>query len=294
MKLSKKQLTTQWLHSWPIEDWGACIHCGLPLHQEDSSFVCPHHHRFDGAKQGYYYLSKTKLSPTKYDKELFNARRHIIQNTALYDALHRQFDTIISTQLTKAPTLVIDAGSGEGSHLMRMRQYLPKSTAFIGADLAKDGIQLATEYNGAIFSIIADLANLPIQDETAEIIFSILSPANYQEFKRILKPHGLVIKVIPNADYLVEVREALAQYHLVEPTVYDNSKVLEVFTHHFPDCHRYLIHDKVHLSYQDKQALLKMTPLAWQLSEEQKEQLVQSLSNQITLDCTVLVGHKLD
>ena len=109
-----------------------------------------------------------------------------------------------------------------------------------------------------------------------------------------MKPHGLIIKVIPNADYLVEVREALAQYHLVEPTVYDNSKVLEVFTHHFPDYHRYLIHDKVHLSYQDKQALLKMTPLAWQLSEEQKEQLVQSLSNQITLDCTVLVGHKLD
>lgn len=294
MKFSKKQLTVQWLQNWPIEDWGACIHCGLPLFQEDSSFVCPHNHRFDGAKQGYYYLSKTKLSPTKYDKELFNARRHVIQDTALYGALHRQFDAIISNHLTKVPKLVIDAGSGEGSHLMRMRQYLPDSTAFIGADLAKDGIQLATEYNGAIFSMIADLANLPIQEEKAEIVFSILSPANYQEFKRILKPQGLIIKVIPNADYLVEVREALAQYHLTEQTVYDNSKVMEVFTHHFPNHHRYLVQDKVDFSYQDKQALLKMTPLAWQLSEAQKEQLVHSLSNQITLDCTVLVGHKLD
>ena len=39
MRLSKKQLTTQWLHSWPIEDCGSCINCGLHLHQDDSSIA---------------------------------------------------------------------------------------------------------------------------------------------------------------------------------------------------------------------------------------------------------------
>lgn len=294
MKLSKKQLTEQWLQNWRIDHWGACIHCGAPLRQEASSFVCANNHRFDGAKQGYYYLSKTKLSPTKYDADLFNARRQVIQETDLYDALHRQFEAILSHYFHEAPNLIVDAGSGEGSHLMRMRQYLPQTTALIGADLAKDGIQLATDYNGEIFSMIADLANLPIQDEKVAVIFSILSPANYQEFNRILSPEGIIIKVVPNADYLVEVRESLSQYQLAETNIYDNSKVLDVFTEHYPEHVTYIVKDKVHFSHQDKQALLKMTPLAWRLSEAERGQLVNTLPDQITLDCTVLVSRKLD
>ncbi len=57
--------------------------------------------------------------------------------------------------------------------------------------------------------MIGDLANLPLLDNSIDILLNLLSPANYQEFARVLKPGGLLIKVIPGSEYLKEVRQAL-------------------------------------------------------------------------------------
>lgn len=291
MKFSKKQLTNQWLVQHPVEDWGACIHCGKTLKKDGESFICEHHHRFDGAKQGYYHLAKTNLSDTKYDAELFAARRRIILETGLYDALHQRLSHWLATFNVKNPVL-LDAGSGEGSHLKRISDAFPSPKTLIGLDLAKAGIQLATDYNGEIFSIIADLAKLPIQDETVDGIFSILSPANYHEFNRVLKPNGFVIKVVPNANYLIEIRHALLKYRLSEKGEYDNSKVVEVFFQHYPDAKIEVVQVKTPITLEDKEALVKMTPLAWRLTDLQRRQLVRDLPDQITFDCSVLIAHK--
>lgn len=58
---------------------------------------------------------------------------------------------------------------------------------------------------------VADLANLPIADQSVAVIMNILSPANYQEFKRVLVDDGLIIKVVPRSDYLAELREAIGK-----------------------------------------------------------------------------------
>ena len=39
-----------------------------------------------------------------------------------------------------------------------------------------------------------------------DVILNILSPANYAEFTRLLKPDGLFVKVVPENDYLKELR----------------------------------------------------------------------------------------
>src|SRR5690606_40580058 len=54
--------------------------------------------------------------------------------------------------------------------------------------------------------IVADLANLPIATTSIDYILNILSPSNYAEFDRLLKKEGKLIKVIPNSDYLKELR----------------------------------------------------------------------------------------
>ena len=75
----------------------------------------------------------------------------------------------------------------------------------IGIDLAKEGIAAASKaYPGIIWSV-ADLAAMPFADAQIDAILNILSPANYAEFNRLLKPGGIVVKVVPESGYLTGI-----------------------------------------------------------------------------------------
>ncbi|RBO11051.1 methyltransferase domain-containing protein, partial [Pantoea sp. 3_1284] len=78
----------------------------------------------------------------------------------------------------------------------------------IGIDLAKEGIAAASKAYPDIIWSVADLAAMPFADAQVDAILNILSPANYAEFSRLLKPGGVVMKVVPESGYLLELREA--------------------------------------------------------------------------------------
>lgn len=44
---------------------------------------------------------------------------------------------------------------------------------------------------------MADLNNIPLKDESIDIILNILSPSNESEMSRLLKKDGIIIKVTP-------------------------------------------------------------------------------------------------
>lgn len=77
------------------------------------------------------------------------------------------------------------------------------------------------------FFCVADLRRLPFADQSFDSVVEIFSPSDYGEFKRVLKPGGRLIKVIPNAEYLVELRQLL--YPSGEHAKYDNSNVIDLF-----------------------------------------------------------------
>ena len=43
---------------------------------------------------------------------------------------------------------------------------------------------------------VGDLAHLPIQSKSIEVILDIFSPANYAEFERVLKDEGVILSLI--------------------------------------------------------------------------------------------------
>ncbi|MBR7927711.1 methyltransferase domain-containing protein [Aerococcaceae bacterium zg-ZUI334] len=287
MKQSKKELTQQWLENHHAEKWLRCIHCGAPLQLEQYALICQNGHRFDGAKQGYYYLTTKQLIATKYDQALFDARRYVITQTPFYRALHT---FLVDYVRQHQPTIVLDAGSGEGSHLAYIEDKAEYALTAIGIDLSKDGIQLATAYNGKQLSLVGDLAHMPIGDSQVDLILSILSPANYQEFNRLLSASGKVLKVVPNTDYLIEIRQALQPYHESPMEMYDNTQVIEVFQKAYPKCQIMRVYDHVSLDKKAKQMLVAMTPLAWQLSDEERQLVVEVLPDKMTLDVSVLMS----
>src|SRR5699024_11259625 len=77
----------------------------------------------------------------------------------------------------------------------------------MGLDVSKEGVIMAAKNYKDTIWLVGDLANTPIGDGSCQVILNIFSPANYMEFKRVLAPNGLVVKVVPRANYLKELRQ---------------------------------------------------------------------------------------
>ena len=203
----------------------ACPICSEAMTiSEEGKMSCAVNHSFDVAKQGYINLMH-RPATTMYSKELFEARQAIIVS-GLYDKLQQKIAQLIGTQ---AP-IILDTGCGEGSHLHRICN-LSENAVGVGIDIAKEGIIAAAKiYNEQIWCV-GDLANSPYNAGMFDTILNILSPANYEEFKRLLKSGGNVIKVVPQTGYLKELRaQAFADS---EKESYSNNQTVERFKESF-------------------------------------------------------------
>src|SRR5699024_12530066 len=102
-----------------IVDIFRCPICHRSMKVVDfKSLICSNSHTFDFAKHGYVNMS-TRPSNQHHDKNLFEARQKIIMESNLYSSLHKRVPEIIGKQLDEFhyPTIIVDARSGQGSHL---------------------------------------------------------------------------------------------------------------------------------------------------------------------------------
>ena len=257
------------------------------------SLVCSNEHCFDITKQGYINLM-SRVSTTKYDKKIFEYRREI-SKSGLFDPLHAAISKIIISKLqSNSPVRMLDAGCGEGSHLNNIQAELiqkkHKPLLAVGIDISKEGISYAAaEYANAIWCV-ADIANSPFTSHQFNIILNILSPANYSEFQRLLTDDGLLIKVVPEQDYLKELREIL--YEGSEKQVYSNSLTLSHFSEQFELLDAETIRYQVNLSEPLIEPLLGMTPLSWGTSKERMRKVLQMNLKQVTIHFKILFGKK--
>lgn len=300
--LSKRERAHQWLLHHPSCPL-MCLHCHQALRFDLylNSFHCVNRHQFDLNKKGTLFLAKKSVDD-KYTRALFEARRAFITNSAFYIAMqHAIANTIIDYATThqQSSLVITDLGAGEGSHLHHICQLVLNQQPHlditaIGIDLAKDATLMASDYLATQFSIVGDLGHIPLEDASVDIALCILSPSNYKEFNRILKSHGQLIKVIPNARYLGEIRDTMGHLFNLDQqtTMYSNDETANVFSHHYPDFKRVTIFEEIELSSQHKSALVAMTPLTWRLSNNQKTTLIQQLPHNITLDIDILIAQK--
>lgn len=185
-----------------VEDILKCPVCSCSMVINGTSLECENHHTIDINRKGIASFSKA-LNDDLYDNDLFKARRKVM-DSGLYDEVFGAINEVIES--LDIATL-LDAGVGEGSYLNRISEVF-KSMRTIGVDLARDGLNIASSDVNSVW-MLADIASLPIKDESIDLILNILSPANYAEFNRVLSKDGYLLKVIVNQDYLREMRDAL-------------------------------------------------------------------------------------
>lgn len=179
--------------------------------------------------------------------------------------------------------IVLDAGCGEGTTTKWLAQQ-NANDAYVGLDISKPAINIAG--SGAVnepqpLFMVGDLAKLPFGDQQVTTIVNILSPANYQEFDRVLQPGGKLIKVIPNSQYLKELRALI--YPEGEHATYDNSPVKDHFIAQYGKVDFTPVHYEFELTPALFKALFEMTPLTWRAADRKAEILQQGLTH-ITAD----------
>lgn len=265
-----------------------CPVCNGPLTLHDSfGLACSNRHSFDLSKTGYLNLLASR-SNFVYSKELFDAR-HTVCSKGFFDPLIDALYGIIenyAVQSEKEPIAVLDAGCGEGYHLGGLaRRMGERKASLFGIDIAKEGIKIASRSDEEILWIVSDLAKLPFQKNSFDVILNILSPANYLEFERVLRRDGVVVKVIPGKHYLEELRKLI-----FEENTYSSDRVEDYFSNKLEVIAKQNIGYRFETDETVLPSLLKMTPLTW--GEDADELALQGKNHipSVTADFILLVG----
>lgn len=289
MILSKKVINAQALEQ--NEQLFKCPVCSARMEVvEQSKVVCTENHSFDLSKAGYINLS-SHIHVTKYDKSLFAARKKVIDGdffAPLLDYIYEAVLPEVNDVNRQGNPAILDAGCGEGSQLAAILQHLPDGVTGVGIDLAKEGIATAAKEHPGNVWCVADLANCPFGDCTFNVILNVLSPANYAEFIRLLKPDGLFLKVIPGDDYLKELRTIFYD----DPKEQKDSEHSMRFEQHFESVRTDRIAYEFPLDRELLAPLIRMTPLSWGASPEKLEQALNMDIPMITIDFIVMSGVK--
>ncbi len=241
---------------------------------EQGRLTCTANHSFDIAKQGYVNML-THGATSKYSKDLFESRKKII-DSGLYDPLEEKIAELIGQAKT-----VLDTGCGEGSHLARILSE--RDSIGVGIDIAKEGILAAARHYPEQIWCVGDLAKSPFAKHSFDVILNILSPANYEEFKRLLTTGGCVIKVVPQSGYLQQLRAQL--YADSAQETYSNEQTVERFRECFTKVTVERITYTVPLAAMLVPALLEMTPMGWHKAQQTAVDV-----SEITIDVDILIG----
>ncbi len=245
-----------------------CPLCHKQLNISDNSVKCINNHTFNINKKGIISIGQA-ISDKLYNKEMFISRQNVL-NSGIYDPVFETLRNVIPNESN-----IVDAGCGEGTYLNKVYH---ESNRYYGVDLAKEGLNLASDYDKSTW-ILADLANLPFNDKSIDVILNILSPANYDEFNRVLKDDGILVKVIVNKDYLKEVRESTKKIS------HSNEDVITLLSDNFDIIKEENINYTESIDEKLSEDIFKMTPLS-------KNHEYKKVLSEITIDLKVVLCRK--
>lgn len=274
----------------------ACPHCRQALRVERRGLACQEGHRYDMARNGYVnFLGRP--APDRYGAAGFAARTVLCRHGFLrpvYEWCAQQLagwlrrDSVGSVGAVR----LLDAGCGEGSPLMQVAaeaRACGVPVRAVGIDIAKKAVHAAAREHPGNVWLVGDVSRPPLQEQTFDVLLNLFAPANYESFRRLLVPGGLILKAAPGPEHLKELRSLMAktprQDGRVETEVVDHfrrsttepavSRWKGVFDLSWPGA---------------KQALLRSSPLTWDAADGVRDSAETSSLREVTMDVVLLRG----
>jgi 23S rRNA (guanine745-N1)-methyltransferase len=227
-----------------------CPICAQPLTRRERTLRCARGHSFDMAKQGYADLSAGRLAhpgdsaEMVADRETFLAAGH--------------YDFIADALAAAAPTgFLVDAGVGTGFYLSRA---LGETSSGVGLDVSKPALRRAARAHPRAAAVLTDLWRpLPIVDGAAAAVLNVFAPRNGAEFRRVLRPDGVLLVVTPTAEHL---RELVAAYGMIGVDPDKQRRVRDSLDDYFALKGTETLRKALHLTASEARTLIGMTPSA--------------------------------
>lgn len=258
-----------------------CPICGGAMSRKDNSLLCASRHCYDVARQGYVnFVSGQK--DMFYRKELFESRAKVFE-AGIYAPVVKALSRVLDSYVRVENPVILDAGCGEGYYI---KSVCPgREMVRVGFDLSKDAVRLAAKGQKTASFFAADLKNIPLQDHTCDAVLDIFTPADYAQFRRVLKTDGLLIKLAPRSGYLKELRELAAG--MLRRREYDGTDVERYAHEHMEMLDQQAITYTLPVTREMAYHLARMTPM---LAGIDVDSLDLSAITQITIDETMYVG----
>ena len=258
-----------------------CPICGAALEREPGRYRCPAGHSYDVAREGYTHLlpANRKHSKMPGDDKGMVAARSVFLSKDYYAALR---DALCRLALDYAPEhpAVLDTGCGEGyytSAVYRALRDAGKAPCMAGTDISKPILRLAAKREKNIQFAVASSYHLPVADTSIDLLLNCFSPLALEEFRRVLRPGGHFLYVVPGPEHLWEMKQVLydAPYpNEDKETPYEGFRYVTILP----------VEAMLHLADPaDIQALFAMTPYCWKTPKSGVERLCKLNE----LDCRI-------
>ncbi len=249
-----------------------CPVCSRPLQEEDKCFRCEAGHSFDRAKEGYVnLLLSSSAGGHGDDKAMLLARREFLEK-GYYGHLLEALKQICLERFSAGCALV-DAGCGEGYYTSAICQAMLEKFGevdFYAFDIAKEAAKMVSKKMGKTATVFVSSAyRMPLETESADGILSLFAPFAREEYLRVLKPGGLLIRAYPLEDHLYELKEAVYEKPLKNEAISDSGEGWE-------SVEEFRVKKRLELtSNGDIVALFGMTPYAHKTSLPDRNKLLE-------------------
>ena len=270
-----------------------CPVCSDELVKNNNKYICKNNHSFDVSRKGYVNLLMSNASGNKRhgdDKMMVEARRDFL-NKGYYRPLADEISKIIVRNLCQTKDIsVFECGCGDCYYMEILKKHLDKNlinNAFWGCDISKEVLPYGKKRmeNSTLF--VASATKLPILDNSIDVAMSVFAPCNFNEFSRVVKNGGIVVKVIPLEKHLIELKENLYKdVYLNRPVVEEHSD-FEIITNVKQE-YVFEITNR-----EDLENLFKMTPYYYKTGIDAQKKLLSTDKMKITASFGIICYKKI-
>jgi 23S rRNA (guanine745-N1)-methyltransferase len=270
-----------------------CPLCRTKLLKNERALKCEHGHSFDISAEGYVHLLPANKMNSKVpgDSKEMAASRSAFLDKGYYEPLLKELERTVLELSESEETAMLDCGCGEGYYTSNIAKELknrfPKAK-IAGFDISRPSVRRAAKRTKDVDFAVASVFDIPVFDESFDILLNVFSPLSIDEYKRVLKDGGYYIYVVPAARHLWQLKAAIYD------TPYENREEdipYEGFEHVETRKVRYetLIKTK-----EDIFALFQMTPYYWKTSAKGAEKLsaYESLMTEVAFDIHIYKKEK--
>jgi 23S rRNA (guanine745-N1)-methyltransferase len=158
----------------------------------------------------------------------------------------------------------------------------------LALDVSKPALRRAARAHPRAGAALCDTwETLPLADGSTALLLNVFAPRNGPEFRRVLRPDGLLLVVTPATGHLAELVERLDLLR-VDPAKAD--RVASSLAGHFDLAGQTSHTHALQLSRREVKTLVGMGPSAWHLDPARLTGRIEALPEPVAVTAAVEVG----